>query len=184
VILSLHMQYIKGTDRTQAVLFPQSLDEIIDPNNEVRIIDLFVESIDLAEFKFHLKGCAEGRPPYHPKDLEIENHTKNGFDVIIEPELLNGSGLIVTEGFLETPYRNDIILIKDNLPIESIIVDAQNKLSFDAITLQWSDSLEVTIDPFQWNYLTLEFADNDNLDWNHLKAWFNNSFMEVCVPFE
>jgi transposase len=69
VILSLYMQYIKGTDRTQAVLFPQSLDEIIESGNEVRIIDLFVESIDLTEFKFHLKGSAEGRPPYHPKDL-------------------------------------------------------------------------------------------------------------------
>ena len=63
------MQYIKGTDRTQAVLFPQSLDEIIDQSNEVRIIDLFVESIDLAQFSFHLKSSEEGRPPYHPKDL-------------------------------------------------------------------------------------------------------------------
>ena len=63
------MQYIKGTDRTQAVLFPQSLDEIIDEDNEVRIIDLFVESIDLTQFKFHLKSSSEGRPPYHPKDL-------------------------------------------------------------------------------------------------------------------
>lgn len=63
------MQYIKGTDRTQTVLFPQSLDEIIDEANEVRIIDLFVESIDLTEFNFHLKASSEGRPPYHPKDL-------------------------------------------------------------------------------------------------------------------
>jgi transposase len=63
------MQYIKGTDRTQAVLFPQSLDEIIDEDNEVRIIDLFVESIELTQFKFHLKSTSEGRPPYHPKDL-------------------------------------------------------------------------------------------------------------------
>ena len=63
------MQYIKGTDRTQAVLFPQSLDEIIDADNEVRIIDLFVESIDLAQFPFHVKSSSEGRPPYHPKDL-------------------------------------------------------------------------------------------------------------------
>lgn len=63
------MQYIKGTNRSQAVLFPQSLDEIIDEDNEVRIIDLFVESINLTEFKFHLKSSAEGRPPYHPKDL-------------------------------------------------------------------------------------------------------------------
>jgi transposase len=56
------MQYIKGTDRTQVVLFPQSLDEIIDPDNEVSIIDLFVESIDLTEFKFHLKGSAGPQP--------------------------------------------------------------------------------------------------------------------------
>jgi transposase len=63
------MQYIKGTDRTQAVLFSQSLDEIIDESNEVRIIDLFVESIDLTGFSFHLKSSSEGRPPYHPKDL-------------------------------------------------------------------------------------------------------------------
>jgi transposase len=63
------MQYIKGTDRTQAVLFPQSLDEIIDADNEVRLVDLFVETIDLAQFSFHVKSSSEGRPPYHPKDL-------------------------------------------------------------------------------------------------------------------
>lgn len=63
------MRYIIGTDRTQAVLFPQSLEEIIDEGNEVRLIDLFVESLDLSTFKFHLKGSEEGRPAYHPKDL-------------------------------------------------------------------------------------------------------------------
>jgi len=63
------MQYIKGTDRSQTLLFPQSLDEIIDQDNEVRIIDLFVDSINLTEFKIHIKSSFEGRPPYHPKDL-------------------------------------------------------------------------------------------------------------------
>lgn len=63
------MQFIKGTDRTQAVLFPQSLDQIVDADNEVRLVDLFVESINLSQFKFHLKSSAEGRPAYHPKDL-------------------------------------------------------------------------------------------------------------------
>lgn len=63
------MQYIRGTDRKQAVLFPRSLDEIIDVDNDVRLIDLFVESIDLSQFSFHLKSSTEGRPPYDPKDL-------------------------------------------------------------------------------------------------------------------
>src|SRR3712207_4049211 len=63
------MQYITGNDRSQAVLFPRSLEEVIAEDNEVRLIDLFVESLDLGSFQFHLKGSAEGRPAYHPKDL-------------------------------------------------------------------------------------------------------------------
>src|SRR6195952_3752264 len=63
------MQFIQGNNRTQSILFPQSLDQIIGNDNEVRIIDLFVESIALADFKFILKTSNEGRPAYHPKDL-------------------------------------------------------------------------------------------------------------------
>lgn len=63
------MQFIEGKNRTQSILFPQSLDEIIEPDNEVRIIDLFIESIQPADFKFHIKESKEGRPAYHPKDL-------------------------------------------------------------------------------------------------------------------
>ena len=49
------MQFIQGKIRTQSILFPESLDQIIDQNNEVRIIDLFVESINPADFKFVVK---------------------------------------------------------------------------------------------------------------------------------
>ena len=63
------MQYIQGKNRKQSVLFPQSLDEIISADNEVRIIDLFAESINLADFKFVTKNATEGRPAYNPKDL-------------------------------------------------------------------------------------------------------------------
>ena len=63
------MQFIQGNNREQSLLFPQSLDQIIDKNNEVRIIDLFVESINAEDFKFIIKTTKEGRPAYHPKDL-------------------------------------------------------------------------------------------------------------------
>jgi len=43
------MQFIQGKNRTQSILFPENLDQIIDSDNEVRIIDLFVESIALEE---------------------------------------------------------------------------------------------------------------------------------------
>ena len=63
------MQFIQGKNRTQSFLFPQSLDQIIEAENEVRIIDLFVESINLTDFHFVIKTSKEGRPAYHPKDL-------------------------------------------------------------------------------------------------------------------
>jgi len=63
------MQFIQEKNRTQSILFPESLDQIIDQDNEVRIIDLFVESINLSDFKFVIKSSLEGRPAYNPKDL-------------------------------------------------------------------------------------------------------------------
>lgn len=63
------MQYIQGTNRTQAVLFTEHLDQIVSQDNEVRLIDVFVESIKLENFQFSVSLNPEGRPPYHPKDL-------------------------------------------------------------------------------------------------------------------
>ena len=63
------MQFIQGKNRIQSILFPESLDQIVDGDNEVRIIDLFVESISISEFRFVIKKTLEGRPAYHPKDL-------------------------------------------------------------------------------------------------------------------
>ena len=63
------MHYIQGKNREQSTLFPQSLDEIIAADNEVRIIDVFAESINLADYKFVTKTSLEGRPAYDPKDL-------------------------------------------------------------------------------------------------------------------
>jgi len=48
------MIYIQGKDRSQIVLFAKSLDEIIDPAHEVRLIDLFVESLDLKNLNFKI----------------------------------------------------------------------------------------------------------------------------------
>jgi len=63
------MQYIQGKNREQLVLFPTSLDDVIDEDNEARFIDLFVESLDLVEMGFEVFHPENGRPAYHPKDL-------------------------------------------------------------------------------------------------------------------
>lgn len=49
------MAFIKGEDRNQINLIPNSLDEWIEDDNEVRVIDAYVDSINLNElgFKMH-----------------------------------------------------------------------------------------------------------------------------------
>jgi transposase len=63
------MRFIQGQDRTQTHLFPISLDQSIGSDNEVRLIDLFVDSLDLREFGFKVDFDENGRPAYHPADL-------------------------------------------------------------------------------------------------------------------
>ena len=63
------MKYIIGQNRQQLVLFPTFLDDIIDTDNEVRFIDLFVESLNMSEMNFNINQIENGRPAYHPKEL-------------------------------------------------------------------------------------------------------------------
>jgi transposase len=63
------MKYIQGQFRTQTSLFPVSLESSIDPDNEVRIIDLFVDSLKLENYGFKVDFVENGRPAYHPSDL-------------------------------------------------------------------------------------------------------------------
>jgi transposase len=63
------MKFIQGYDRNQTQLFPVSLEHSIDEDNEVRIIDLFVDSLNLADYGFKMDFIENGRPAYHPSDL-------------------------------------------------------------------------------------------------------------------
>lgn len=63
------MKFIKGINRNQTNLFPLSLEQAIDPDNEVRLIDLFVDTLPLKEFGFGMDYIENGRPAYHPGDL-------------------------------------------------------------------------------------------------------------------
>ena len=63
-------RFIEGEPRTQSVLFPESLDEWIAADNPVRVVDVFVEELDLQEMGFGRAVPAEtGRPGYHPATL-------------------------------------------------------------------------------------------------------------------
>ncbi len=63
------MKFINGTNRNQLPLFASSIDEAIAQDNEIRLIDLFVDSLKLSNFGFNFNFVENGRPAYHPSDL-------------------------------------------------------------------------------------------------------------------
>ena len=63
------MKYIQGQNRNQTCLFPVSLEDSIEFDNEVRLIDLFVDSLSLKDFGFKVVFVENGRPAYHPDNL-------------------------------------------------------------------------------------------------------------------
>jgi transposase len=63
-------RFIKGTDRAQSTLFPEYLEDWIDEDNPVRVIDVFVNELDLGELGFvGVDPEITGRPSYHPSVL-------------------------------------------------------------------------------------------------------------------
>lgn len=64
------MKYIQGDDRYQPTLLPPILDDYIIENNPVRVIDAFVDSLDMGELGFAKSKTSDtGRPPYSPSDM-------------------------------------------------------------------------------------------------------------------
>src|SRR6187401_1593252 len=63
-------RFVDGVDRGQATLFPECLEDWINEDNPVRVIDVFVEELDLAELGFgRVDRRRQGRPSYHPSIL-------------------------------------------------------------------------------------------------------------------
>jgi hypothetical protein len=57
-------RFIAGTDRGQSTLLPECLDDWIDESNAVRVIDAFVDALDLAALELDgVIPAATGRPP-------------------------------------------------------------------------------------------------------------------------
>src|ERR1043166_3252070 len=63
-------RFVEGADRGQSTLFPECLEDWIGEDNPVRVIEVFVDELDLAELGFSgVDPEATGRPSYHPSVL-------------------------------------------------------------------------------------------------------------------
>ncbi len=63
-------RFVEGVDRGQSTLFPDRLEDWIGDDNPVRVIDVFVDELDLGGLGFNrVDPKATGRPSYHPSVL-------------------------------------------------------------------------------------------------------------------
>ena len=63
-------RFVEEVARGQWTLLPECLDDFIDDSNPVRVIDVFVDALDLADMSFEgVAPAATGRPSYHPSVL-------------------------------------------------------------------------------------------------------------------
>jgi len=63
------MGYIKGENRYQITLMPDCLEDYVTADNPVRVIDAFVDRLDVAAQGFKAEPAVEGRPGYDPRDM-------------------------------------------------------------------------------------------------------------------
>jgi transposase len=63
-------RFIEGEARTQVTLLPECLDDYVTQENPVRVVDVFVDELDLGALGFEgVDPAATGRPAYHPAIL-------------------------------------------------------------------------------------------------------------------
>ena len=62
-------RFIQGEDRSQATAFPERLDDYVAEDNSVRVIDVFLDDLDLSGLGFKTEPNDTGRPAYHPSTM-------------------------------------------------------------------------------------------------------------------
>jgi hypothetical protein len=61
-------RFVQGDNRTQTILLPEALDDYITDTNLVRVVDVFVDELDLQQLGFEgVEPALTGRPAYHPE---------------------------------------------------------------------------------------------------------------------
>ena len=62
-------RFVEGEDRRQPTLLPSCLDDYVGEDNPARVIDVFVDELELADLGFAVTPAVTGRPAYHPATL-------------------------------------------------------------------------------------------------------------------
>jgi transposase len=64
------VRFIEGESRTQSTLFPERLEDYVSEDNPVKVVEAFIDALDLERLGFHgMNPKATGGPAYHPSTM-------------------------------------------------------------------------------------------------------------------
>lgn len=61
--------FIEGENRYQSTLFPERIDDYVDEDSAARVIDVFIDRLDLSGLGFKTTAADTGRPGYNPATM-------------------------------------------------------------------------------------------------------------------
>jgi len=61
--------FIEGENRQQSTLFPERVDDYVGEDSPVRVIDYFIDKLDISGLGFEAEAADTGRPGYHPRTM-------------------------------------------------------------------------------------------------------------------
>ena len=61
--------FIEGENRHQSTLFPERVDDYVEEDSVVRVIDVFIDRLDISGLGFKTEHAVTGRPGYHPRTM-------------------------------------------------------------------------------------------------------------------
>ena len=103
--------FIEGESRSQSTLFPESLDDYIAEDSAVRVIDVFIDELDLGELGFKAEPEALGRPAYHPSTL-LKLYVYGYLNKVHTTRRLEQEATTSILKMLQVPYRpNQVVAL-------------------------------------------------------------------------
>src|SRR5271168_3864626 len=114
-------RFVEGEDRRQGVLLPEYLDDYVSEENQVRVVEAFVEELDLGALGFEgVSPATTGRPSYHPGVL-LKIYVYGYLNQIassrrLEREAQRNVELMWLSGRLAPDFKTIADLRKDNGP--------------------------------------------------------------------
>ena len=61
--------FIEGESRTQSTMFPERIDDYVEEDSVVRVVDVFIDRLDISGLGFKAEAAETGRPGYHPRTM-------------------------------------------------------------------------------------------------------------------